>query len=73
MLVDNSIQVVKEKEKKVKEAKGYKTKIKRHKDAVLSIHSVDGLEGQILITGSADHTVRIFNLKESRATKKISV
>ena len=45
MLVDNSIPVVKEKEKKVKEAQGYKTKIKRHKDAVLSIHSVDGLEG----------------------------
>jgi hypothetical protein len=45
MLVDNSIPVVKEKDKKVKEAKGYKTKIKRHKDAILSIHSVDGLEG----------------------------
>ena len=45
MLVDNSIPQVKEKEKKVKEAKGYKTKIKRHTDAVLSIHSVDGLEG----------------------------
>lgn len=38
--------VVKEKEKKVKEAKGYKTKIKRHKDAVLSIHSVDGIKGE---------------------------
>ena len=46
------------KEKKIKEAKGYKTKIKRHKDAVLSIHSVDGREGELLISGSADHTVR---------------
>lgn len=73
MLVDNSIPVVKEKEKKVKEAKGYKTKIKRHKDAILSIHSVDGLEGQLLISGSADHTVRIWNLKEQKLTKKIDV
>lgn len=46
------------KEKKIKEAKGYKTKIKRHKDAVLSIHSVDGIQGELLISGSADHTVR---------------
>jgi hypothetical protein len=36
---------VKEKEKKLKEAKGYKTKIKKHTDAVLFVHSVDGLEG----------------------------
>ena len=36
---------VKEKEKKIKDAKAYKTKLKRHKDAVLDIHSVDGLDG----------------------------
>jgi len=47
-----------QKEKKVKEAKGYKSKIKRHKDAVLTLHSVDGLHGDYLISGSADHTVR---------------
>ena len=49
---------VKEKEKKVKEAKGYKQKLKRHKDAVLIIHSVDGMSGDFLMSGSADHTVR---------------
>ena len=49
---------VKEKEKKVKEAKGYKQKLKRHKDAVLVIHSVDGIDGDNLLSGSADHTVR---------------
>ena len=49
---------VKEKEKKVKEAKGYKQKLKRHKDAVLIIHSVDGMNGDFLMSGSADHTVR---------------
>ena len=36
---------VKEKEKKIKESKAYKTKLKRHKDAVLAIHSVDGING----------------------------
>ena len=50
--------VVKEKEKKVKEAKGYKQKLKRHKDAVLIIHSMDGINGDSLMSGSADHTVR---------------
>jgi hypothetical protein len=47
-----------EKEKKVKEAKGWKSKLKRHKDAVLAIHSVDGIDGRFLMSGSADHTVR---------------
>lgn len=47
-----------DKEKKVKDAKAYKSKLKRHKDAVLSIHSVDGIEGKFLISGSADHSVR---------------
>ena len=42
----------------MKEAKGYKTKLKRHKDAVLVIHSVDGINGEFLMSGSADHTVR---------------
>jgi hypothetical protein len=48
----------KEKEKKVKDAKAYKSKLKRHKDAVLAIHSVDGINGDFLISGSADHSVR---------------
>ena len=46
------------KDKKLKEAKGYKSKIKRHRDAVLSIYSVDGPNGDMLISGSADHSVR---------------
>ena len=50
--------VPKEKEKKVKEAKAYKAKIKRHKDAVLHIQSMDGIESKNMISGSADHTVR---------------
>ena len=43
---------------KVKDAKAYKMKLKRHKDAVLSIYSQDGKNGQYLVSGSADHTVR---------------
>ena len=73
MLADNSIPIVKEKEKKIKEAKGYKTKIKRHKDAVLSIYSVEGINGELLISGSADHTVRIWNLNSQKLSKKIEV
>ena len=48
----------KEKDKKFKEAKAYKSKLKRHKDAVLNLHSIDGINGQFLVSGSADHTVR---------------
>ena len=57
-----------EKEKKVKDAKAYKSKLKRHKDAVLAIHSVDGIKGEYLISGSADHTVRSkYKFKHSNA------
>jgi hypothetical protein len=48
----------KDKVSKVKDAKGYKTKLKRHKDAVLCLHSVDGIEGEFIMSGSADHSVR---------------
>lgn len=49
---------LKDKEKRFKEAKAYKSKLKRHKDAVLNLHSIDGINGQFLVSGSADHTVR---------------
>lgn len=47
-----------EKDRKVKEAKGWKHKLKRHKDAILAIHSIDGIDSRFLMSGSADHTVR---------------
>ena len=62
-----------EREKRFKEVKGYKSKIKRHKDAVLKIHSMQGIGGDMLISGSADHTVRIWNLKEEKLSKRIDV
>jgi WD40 repeat protein len=48
-------------------------KIKRHTDAVVSLYSVDGLDGDILISGSADHTCRIWNMKDLKITKRIEV
>ena len=38
--------------------------MKRHKDAVLTIHSPKGFEGGLLVSGSADHSIRskIYNL-----------
>ena len=65
--------------KKFKEVKGYKNKIKRHRDAILKLHSVDGDDSELLISGSADHTVRgkleyfltviVWNLKEHKLSK----
>ena len=56
---------MKEREKKFKDTKSYKMKIKRHKDAILKLQSVDGIAGNLLISGSADHTVRIWNLENA--------
>jgi len=42
----------------VKEAKAYKTKLKRHKDSVLALYSDTGIDSQFLLSGSADHSVR---------------
>ena len=71
------------KKPKFKEVKGYKSKIKRHRDAVLQLHSVDGAEGDMIISGSADHTVRskctlsheqiVWNLAEQKLSKQIEV
>lgn len=55
---DSTKEEGKKKKKNIKEAKGYSRKIKRHRDAVLALHSVDGLAGEFLISGSADHTCR---------------
>lgn len=56
--ITDAVAPSKDKVSKVKDAKGFKTKLKRHKDAVLSLHSVDGIEGEFLMSGSADHSVR---------------
>jgi len=48
----------KEKEKKFKEPKGYQTKLKSHDTTVLYLYSKGGINGNIMYSGSADHTIR---------------
>lgn len=40
---------------------------------MLAIHSVDGPDGSFFVSGSADHTVRRWDLKESKHLQKIIV
>lgn len=52
---------------------GFKNKLKRHKDAVLHLHSIDGADGSILISGSADHSVRVWDLKTNFLSQRIDI
>lgn len=40
------------------QVKVYKKKLKRHNDQVMQIYSPKGIEGGILVSGSADHEIR---------------
>ena len=51
---------------KIKEPKRYKLKLKRLDDAILSLHSPQGVKGDILIACSADNQVTIYNLARSK-------
>ena len=53
--------------------KAYKKKLKRHKDAVLTIHSPDGIDGEILLSGSADDCIKIWDLKNQRNLSRLFV
>lgn len=53
--------------------KSYKKKLKRHKDAVLTIHSPDGIDGEILLSGSADDCIKIWDLKNQRNLSRLFV
>ena len=50
------------KPKKNREPKPYVQRLKRHKDAILSLHAITGHDGPLLISGSADEKLRIWNL-----------
>ena len=60
--------------------KVYKKKLKRHNDQIMSIYSPLGIEGGILVSGSADHEIRsnyqefnlIHNVEWHLVKKKIS-
>ena len=46
------------KRSKIKEAKAYKTKVKRHREAVIQLFSVNGDKSELMLSGSADNTAR---------------
>jgi len=61
----NSNQVIK--------VKAYKKKLKRHKDAVLTIYSPNGIDGGILLSGSADDCIKIWDLENQRNLRRLFV
>ena len=66
-----------EKKKKFKDAKAYKYRLKKHKDAVISICSQDGINSTTLISGSSDHSCIFWDLKSLEKSlntrKRVSV
>ncbi|OMJ92964.1 hypothetical protein SteCoe_4185 [Stentor coeruleus] len=49
-------------------SRAYKDRLKGHKDTILILHSPDGPEGHLLVSGSADGIIRAWDLK-ARTTK----
>jgi F-box and WD-40 domain protein 1/11/F-box/WD-40 domain protein 7 len=54
-------------------SKAYKKKLKRHKDAVLSLYSPKGMDGGLLVSGSADHSIRTWDLLKKKISSKLQV
>lgn len=61
------------KQKKYREPKPYVQRLKRHKDAILSLHAITGADGPLLISGSADEKLRIWDLKSKTISPLINV
>jgi len=55
----------------MKKARAYKDRLKGHKDAVLCLCAPSGHEGSILISGSAEGMVRVWDLKQRQCLKKL--
>lgn len=53
--------------------KAYKKKLKRHKDAVLTIHSPAGIDGGILLSGSADNCIKIWDIENQKNLNRLFV
>jgi WD40 repeat protein len=53
--------------------KAFKKKLKRHKDAVLSIHSPNGISDSLLLSGSADNVIKIWDLENQKTVNKVGV
>ena len=57
--------------KPIKAAKPYAMRLKRHQDAILALHSPQGIEGSLVVSGSADEQLRIWDMKEKSISKAI--
>lgn len=57
----------------VPKVKAYKKKLKRHKDAVITIYSPNGIDGGILLSGSADDCIKIWDLENQRNLSRLFV
>lgn len=53
--------------------KAYKKKLKRHKDAVLAIHSPNGVDGGILLSGSADDCIKIWDIENQKNLNRLFI
>ena len=58
--------------KKLKEVKPYVERLKRHKDAILSLWAVGGPKGSMIVSGSADEKVRIWDMQKRTISPSIS-
>jgi WD40 repeat protein len=47
---------------KALKSRAYRDRLKGHKDSILYVYSPDGPEGGLLFSGSADRTVRVWDL-----------
>ena len=59
--------------KKYREPKAYVNRLKRHQDAILKLHAPTGPDGPLLISGSADEKIRIWDLQTRTISQAISV
>ena len=59
--------------KPFKEPKSYALRLKRHQDAILAMHCPNGSEGTLLVSGSADEKLRIWDMKNKSISKSIDI
>ena len=48
-------------------------RLKRHQDAILSLYAPTGADGPLLISGSADEKIRIWDFQNHTISQAISV
>lgn len=59
--------------RKYREPKSYTARLKRHQDAILSLYAPTGHDGPLLISGSADEKIRIWDFQNKTISPIISV